>query len=202
MKQIPQGGGEANWDNQLLQDLSFIKKNLRYPMGKKTVMPAILASISFVCGIYFIYWLLYLKGNQFLSIFLFVTLLIPIIVTVNRHLGVLKFIAIPTPYFLAENMQALQRFLEEERLVVFRHPDAPEVSQIISRNIDAFGDQREVLIFIADERRILINSHFTTTRKRLFMPAGQRHHRQMAKMLKAWLNKQQSGTAGVVRQGF
>jgi len=186
-----------------VQDLSFIKQNLRYPISRRTLLPAILSGLSLIGAIYLVYWLFYLKDkNLLLTIFLGVTLLIPAIRVVQRHLGVLKFISIPTDYYLAENMQLLQRFLEAERLIVFRHPEAPEVFQIISRSIDSFGDEREVLIFIADDKRILINSHFINTRKRYSIIAAQRHHNQMANIFKAWLKQQETAGTGVVRQRF
>ncbi|RYZ46815.1 MAG: hypothetical protein EOP49_22610 [Sphingobacteriales bacterium] len=119
-------------------------------------------------------------------LFLFV-FLVPTVMSVRRYVDLIRFTEVPTPYFLAANMKLIQEFLKDNQLLMLRHSDAPEVFQIISRNISTVGEEREVLIFIADDRRILVNSHFTTSRRRFRMFSAPTHHREMIGKLKKWM---------------
>jgi hypothetical protein len=60
---------------------------------------------------------------------------------------------------------------------------------IISRNLDADPNRefREVMVFIADDQQILINSHFTGSKFSITPPS--RNYRKMSKMLQQWLDK-------------
>ena len=53
--------------------------------------------------------------------------------------------------------------------------------------------EREVVVFVADSGRILINSHFTQNRFRAFV--GQVRYTELARNLESWL-RQQGEAAG------
>ena len=114
-------------------------------------------------------------------------LLISVIASLWRYMQTLKFATIATPFYSEQNRELIERFLKSMHLVVFQHPEAPEVYQIISKNIDAFKEQREVMVFIADDKRILLNSHYTRTGFTLISSSG--NYREMAKSLKIWLDR-------------
>ncbi len=190
MKEINEPhNSNTDWSKQIIEDLSFIKKHLRYPLRRMTIMPVLSSGILLVLIARFVFVasVFKVKGNYFVLIIL-LFLALPTLASFKRYIDLLRFFPVETGRLLTINMKLLERFLEEQRLVTFRHPDAPEVYQIISKNITAVGDEREVLIFIADDDRILINSHFTSSRKwfRLFNAAT--HHREMTKQLKDWLS--------------
>ncbi|XZF15750.1 hypothetical protein ACTHGU_06410 [Chitinophagaceae bacterium MMS25-I14] len=190
MKSLPQqSAGQPEWDNSLLRDLAYIKKNLRYPISKKVLIPGILFALSLSAAAYVVIGIaermIAKQGMGLGPVLLVISFTLLAVVSATRALGSLKFISISTPYDTNGNISLITKFLESQHLVVFRHPEAPEVFQIISRSIDVFKDAREVLVFIADDHRILINSHFTERNQTM-----QRHHKQMAEMLQQYMNGQ------------
>ncbi len=48
MKELSSNKEGAQWSNNLLYDLSFIKKHLRYPISKKTIPPFLLLLVATV----------------------------------------------------------------------------------------------------------------------------------------------------------
>jgi hypothetical protein len=192
----------AQWDEQLVKDLAFIKKNRRYPFSRMTLMP-LLTTLLLLTYLVWPFWR-YISGEKKsdLAVVLVVVVLmsVPVLISFVRYLRLISFKVVPTPYSLSENMKQLQKFLEEQHLLVFRHPKAPEVFQIISTNISAMGEDREVLIFLADDNRILVNSHFSSSRKKFRLLIGQTHEKGMIRMLNSWLKSQTMTTNTVSRQ--
>jgi hypothetical protein len=204
MKTLPQDSSSGQWESQLVQDLSFIRKHRRYPFRRMTLMP--LAASTLIIGLFirFVAGAMvvgHMKSVNWTLVFALFLMAVPTAVAFRRYIDLIRFYTVPTSFFLAENMSLLQQFLEEQRLVVFRHPEAPEVFQIISRNISAIGDEREVLIFIADDKRILVNSHFTSSRKRFRLFSAPTHHLQMVRELKNWLASRDHNTNGITKVG-
>lgn len=72
-----------------------------------------------------------------------------------------------------------------------QHPDAIEVILMMSQNLDQRGDTREVVVFIADNDRILINSHFSFSAHRKIM--GQPHYKSIAAALQLWIQGRLKG---------
>lgn len=194
MKSLPQNSGsQPEWDSNLIKDLSFIKKNLRYPINKKQLLPGIFLLVLMLCFLLTILLMMQRKHGTGDFVIIGLQIIIAAII-IRRTFESLKFIAIATPFVLADNIKTLHDFLEGQHLVVFRHPEAPEVFQIISRNIDAFKDVREILVFIADDHRILINSHFTSSTQNMA-----KHHRQMGQMLSDYIKGQEGKTPSQFR---
>lgn len=185
--------GSANqWQNDLLKDLTFIKAKKRYPLSRKTFAPATLMGLLALAMLR-IAWPLYFTRNVqnpiiFWGTILFVILLV--IFVFRRYYSVLKFDTINTPYFTQENMVVLKQFLTQNHLAFTQNNDAPEVFLIISRNLDANpdGDHREVMVFIADDKQVLINSHYVGSKKFSITPPS-RNYKSMANMLRKWLNE-------------
>lgn len=206
MKKLQESNSEnSNWENQLIEDLSFIKKHLRYPLRRMTLMPLISAgaiSIYFFRTIVMVAF--FQKNHHFNFIILLIVILmsLPVFMALRRYLDIIKFTPVATTLFLADNIKLLERFLKEQHFVVFKHPDAPEIFQIISKNISAIGDEREVLVFIADDKRILINSHFSYSRKRFRLLSAPTHHREIIKLLRNWIKQQPSQDTGLTKSSF
>jgi hypothetical protein len=131
-------------------------------------------------------------------------MLLPVIFGTYRYIQTLRFVSVHTPYDMAQNMHLVQQFLGAMHLAVFQHPEAPEVIQIISSNIHRSGDrpeQREVMVFIADDKRILVNSHFTNTRFTLVQSAG--NYKKMAAGLQKWVDKSiKNNDTAISRQDY
>ena len=200
-KQLDEGQGSHQWHSSLFTDLAFIRKHLRYPLSKKT-LPSLLvvsALLFLVFRLGFITVLLSKAHNAVVFWFLIGLVGVTVGVTIYRYWVMLRFTVISTPFFVAENSKLLEAFLVAQQLRLYRHPNAPEVYQIMSRPLgNTRTEQREVMIFIVDDKRILINSHVTGQRFAISGPSG--NSRKMAHQLAAWLSSRQNGgTAIVVR---
>jgi hypothetical protein len=192
MRQIGESGGDAGWNKSLVQQLGFIKKHLRYPVSRQTALPVILLAGSFPLAGFIFYTLVFTRSNsnyggQWFPALLICLMLLPAVVTARRYFMTLRFTAVPARRTVAENMLLMQKFLRAHHFAVGRHPEAPEVFQIISKSISSLRDEREVVIFIADEGRILVNSHFTQNRFRTLV--GAPHYMELAQMLAAWIRE-------------
>lgn len=205
MKALPQNPETASFQNKLLEDLNFIKKYRRYPFRRMTLMPFLISGLLIASLFRFIPGAYFLAGLKTAPAFLMIIILciFPMVVTIKRYINLIRFFEVKTPFSLSQNLFLLKKFLSENHFLVFHHPKAPEVLQIISKNIDAFGEEREVLIFIADEKRILINSHFSSSRKWFRLLSASTHEQQIIKQLKSWLrqnNMSQNHTSLVKKQ--
>lgn len=187
MKSLPKNqSSQPEWDNKLVANIDYIKKNLRYPLRNAALLGIVLPVMVFILfGIAI--WSMYQRNvaegkNNWVTLVIFIPMVIILARMVKRAYGTTRFITVTTGYNNTKNMEILQQFLEAQNLIVFRHPDARDVFQIISKNIDAFKDVREILVFITDDNRILINSHFTSN-----LPMTARHHKEMAKMLEDYI---------------
>lgn len=203
MKQIDGNGGSAHWDKSLLEELTYIKKHLRYKPKRATYLPVLLwgfllLPIGITCAI--ILSKRHGDNSNYAILFLALISFITYLSLIIRYLASLTFRIIATDFFSQQNQYMVERFLQSEKMMIYRHPDAPEVFQIQSRKLYANDEQREIIIFIADDMRILINSHFTGTG--WFPLAAKRHHRQMAKKLKAWMGKNAPAGSSLTRQKF
>jgi len=188
MKAIADGtAGGAQWNNTLLDDLAFIKKKQRYPLSRKTIPSTILIAffVLMISRLSFVGLLLNHKSNIAMSVFTVVIMTVVFISGILSYWRTLRFSCITTPYFESENRALIELFLKSQHLNMYRHPKAPEVFQILSRALGNKQDQREVMIFIADDHRILINSHFIN-QKWTITPQS-RNYRKMASQFKQWL---------------
>lgn len=202
MKSITEHQGAADWSLQLLEDLSFIKRKLRYPIRRLTLLP--LFPLLVMLGAWFPYLNIQMFRHRvgMVGLLVFLVSSIPALLLLMRYINMVRFFTVATPHSLVINAQLLERFLESKRLITFRHPEAPEVYQIISKNISHVGDEREVLIFIVDDYRILINSHFTSSRNRFRVFLAYTHQRPMIKELKKWLLEQSPSERTSLQRNF
>lgn len=189
---LPKGNADEQWENKLIGQLAFIKKHSRYPLNKKTLAPSFLiitALIIFSRVMFGAWFTFHSGGNIYITIITLSIILLTIIFSISRYIATLKFISIATPHFNADNQKLLKHFMESEHLAFYRMPNAPEVFQIASKSIYSNKDVREVMVFIADDKRILVNSHFSGQGFTINPPS--KHYRHMARQLKQWLEKHQ-----------
>lgn len=198
MKHLDSPHQKANWQNELLKDLNFIKQHKRYPMGKRTISPALLSGLLLLVIIRIGWPLIFFSGSpappeqkSVLQWSLTAIIVVFMAITIYQAIRVLKFDELKTPFFLQQNVVLLHKFFTQNRLAYTQHPEAPEVFMIISRNLDANtkNDYREVMVFIADDNQILVNSHFTGKKFNITPPS--RNYKRMARELQQWLNDEQ-----------
>lgn len=193
MKALP-GDSQKTWHSELIDDIAFIKRKNRYPITKKNFPPVAVAGFSLLF-IARLMWPLFIGmrlGNIILEIGISVLLLLLVCIIIYGIYRSLRFDTITTSAYLNQNMEALEQFFMEKNLAYTRHPDAPEVFMIISRNLNMNGkkEHREVMVFIADDKRILVNSHFTGSKINITPPS--KNYKRMAKDFAKWLNLHRS----------
>lgn len=180
-------GNSPEWNRKIVSQLVFIREHLRYPLDLKNVTPILLMLPAI--GALALLPLFITSNSNRSSRWLIPVVMLAIccaaLLAMFRYLQTLRFTAVTSGKTLGENIILVEQFLTAGHFAFARHPEAPEVYQIISRSISALQGEREVVVFIADHRRILINSHFT--RNRLKAQVGAPHHKEMARMLTAWL---------------
>lgn len=198
MKKIDTGNNTQDWQNELLRDLAYIKANKRYKLGKKTIAPAgiiaiVLMAVARVAWpfIFLNFSAVHAEQSTMLQWLFSVIIFLLLISVVYSFFRVLKFETLTTPQFVQENIILLHKFFTQNRLAYTQHPEAPEVFMIISRNLDANPnrDYREIMVFIADDKQILVNSHFTGKKFNITPPS--RNYKRMARELQKWLNDEQ-----------
>ena len=194
MKAIPGNNAGPQWGNQLFDDLVFIKKHRRYPLGKKMIIPVLSILFLVLFGTRMIYTSLFIYKTD-ISVMLWIAMVFVVLgmfgMTYSFY-NILRFRSIPTPFPAMENMKLVDEFLRSQQLNVYHHPQAPEVLQILSRPLGN-SEQREVMILIADDKRILVNSHIINQKWTISPPS--RNSRQMAHRLKEWLKIHYPDTA-------
>lgn len=172
----------------LFEDLNFIKSRRRYPINKHTAY-LVFSGIGIIVFSLLMLSLLIILGWGSSSAYWMVPILFTFIL-LNRAYALsslLRFRQISTNKDTRGNTELLRRFLQEQQLAFYQSPLAPEVIQIASRPLSPDGGQREILVFIADEKRILLNSHFTSGFTEGIPLKLSGEYRKMERLLRHWL---------------
>jgi hypothetical protein len=119
--------------------------------------------------------------------------LLVLTLAIYRRIQSFKFISIDSNFTVNDNIALIRQFLQNQNIAFYHNPRAVEVFQISSRILDVQYGQREIMVFIADENRILINSHFTSlVGDRGLKEISSSGHKIMAKELRKWLLNQEN----------
>lgn len=189
----------AEWEKQIVADLSFIKQHFRYPMRRKIIAPIIFWIVFFVLVAALVIASILDTDKPGKGLIAIVPLLIPWII-IFRYVHSLRFVKVQTPYTLSQNMVMIEQFLKASQLLIFRHPEAPEVFQILSKDISVGKEDREIMVFIADDYRILVNSQFTQGGWSL--PQGKSHVNQMCERLMRYMKRTQFSAYTDLQRNF
>lgn len=193
MKAIESSGGSADWGKEILNDLAFIKAKKRYPISKRTFTPATVIAIviAIAARLALPFFFSVTTHNSVIETAASIFIAVMFVILVLQLFRTIKFDVIPTPYFLQENRKAINKFLSENHLAFSQHEDAPEVFMIVSKNLSLSAnpdkEYREIMVFIADDRQILVNSHFSGNTFRISPPS--KNYKKMANELRKWLNE-------------
>lgn len=182
------------WESRILKDLAFIKQHRRFPISRRTIAPlTVFATIVFLSLRLLWPILIFRSKTASLPYFIAAAIIVPLFIAIYQYINILRFAQITTPFRLAENRDLVIAFLKQQQLAYAVHPDAPEVIQIMSRNLSTTkGESREIMVFIADDKRILVNSHFITSGFTIMPPS--RNYKKMANQLHQWLKSHRPGT--------
>jgi hypothetical protein len=175
-------GGGPQWNSKLLKELFFIKKNLRYPYGRVLVVSFIVFALV-AAGV--VFKLMTTPVVNYLPVIV-VMVVIGVIMSIPalQYVAALKFKAINTRYTEAGNTELLNEFFAAQNLSVFRHPEAEGIFQLQSRPIVYRRSSTwEIITFIVDDRRILINTHYSD-----FNFGRSRAARDLENRLRHWVN--------------
>ncbi len=195
MKKIDPSNNTYSWENRLLNDLAFIKQHRRYPMSKRTIAPAALVGFALLAVVRMLWPLIFIttanglaKQQPILQWILILSTVLVAAIVLFQAFRVLKFDKLVTTYYIQGNIALLKKFFTANHLAYTQHPEAAEVFMIVSRNLDANAknDYREIMVFIADDKQILVNSHFTGKKFNITPPS--RNYKRMSKEFQRWLN--------------
>lgn len=182
------------WESRILKDLAFIKQHRRFPISRRTIAPLTVFATIVLLSLRLLWPVLIFRSKTAsLPYFIAAAIIVPLIIAIYQYINILRFAQITTPFRLAENRDLVIAFLKQQQLAYAVHPDAPEVIQIMSRNLSTTkGESREIMVFIADDKRILVNSHFITSGFTIMPPS--RNYKKMANQLHQWLKSHRPGT--------
>ncbi|PSK93949.1 hypothetical protein [Taibaiella chishuiensis] len=173
------------------EDLDFIKKKLHYPLRRRLLVP-LLAWIVPLLALYgFSLARIWGAGDpaDHRRYYMGVLPLIFTIITLaglSRYGATLRFATLYTGLDRRRSRELIAAFLRAQQVAVITHPMSGDIFQIVSTPVSSrSGDMREVLVLIADEGRILLNSHFANNTLMMVPPARLRRH--MEKALKNWI---------------
>lgn len=207
MKKID--SGESAWESSIFNDLAYIKKHLRYPWKRGLSIPVVFwGSLLLLLGLFYAIIFMVNSGKpEAPKSFLETLVHYPIVwclfifIALYRYVRSLRFRVVSTGMDRTSNRQLIAEFLQKRQLLVYHHPESDDIMQIISRPLFLDDDRREALVFIADEQRVLINSHFTGN-KGWKISLGRRHDRTIATDLHRYvLSGKDQGNTGL-RQNF
>lgn len=182
------------WESRILKDLAFIKQHRRFPISRRTIAPLTVFATVVLLSLRLLWPILIFRSKTAsLPYFIAAAIIVPLAIAIYQYINILRFAQITTPFRLAENRDLVIAFLKQQQLAYVVHPDAPEVIQIMSRNLSTTkGESREIMVFIAEDKRILVNSHFITSGFTIMPPS--RNYKKMANQLHQWLKSHRPGT--------
>src|SRR5690348_746762 len=117
MKTIESGNtNSAQWGNELIRDLAFIKRQLRYRFSKKILYGSagwvlVLLLIVRLAAVIWVVDKSKVWGNPILW-GLLIAVAILILFSVVGYIQIIKFKVIPTSFYLAENQKIIKQFLD------------------------------------------------------------------------------------------
>ncbi len=195
MKKLGKSSGGAVWNEKLVSQLAFIRKHKRFPVNRRTLAPLLaISTASLALPIWVSITMVRTPSDgSTMPYWLLLLIWLPVVVGIFRYFQSLRFVVVPAYPFMADNMALVKRFLVENHFAHGRHPEAPEVFQMLSQDLGKRKELREVLLFIADDGRILLNSHFAGNT--FGMPVSSGHSRSMARMLKRFLEETQASAS-------
>ncbi|GAA4448198.1 hypothetical protein [Rurimicrobium arvi] len=179
----------------LLEDIAFIKKHLRYPVNKfnRYILQSAIGILVLVLVLLtsFVIGQMYsprsFRPPMVMPFFAIIFMIRFSIISLRS----MRFRRIGTSMNTNGNTELIRDFLTHCGIAYFQSPLAPEVFQISSRPLNYEGTQREIMVFIADDLQILLNSHYTDGPSRSVPLKFSTEYRNMERALRDWLEQRQ-----------
>ncbi len=182
-------------------DILFIKRFHRFPLRSfKRVFPFIFFFIVAITFLLMMVWLydfsLWSTNGKKMAtqIFIFSIILISLSVRMYRYWRSLFFNRLPAAIDAVENAVILRSFLHAHSFRFYQPDKHPEVYMMSSRE-DQQAHESEIVIFIAVDKSILVNSHISTVN---IFPKQRRQYQQVVSLLIDFIQTQQREPFGVV----
>ncbi len=165
-KLLGKGKHKTTWPKHMVEDVPFIKQNLRYPFRWRIIFPLLLGItvILFIVPVALSLTLGDTPLAPLINLFIWISVGISIlawVAAIYQYRKSLVFTAIATPGDELQQVQLIRRFFSERGIMVLDHPETAKVQYVVSLPIKKGSEEREVVILIADNNRILVNSHFS-----------------------------------------
>ncbi len=174
-------------------DLAFIRRKLRYPINSFRKIFPFIFFIFFMAVFSFIYYELLHQGTFARSKIL--PQLFPFFISggiitlaVIRYTRSFFFEKLTTGLSTADNIRLLESFFSHQQLRHHTMPAYPDVLMINSV-MNSNGSEQEIVVFIATDNIILVNSHISTSN---IFPRSKRKYKELLYMLKTFLSRTQT----------
>ena len=174
-------------------DVAFIRRKLRYPINTfRKVVPFMF--VIFFIGVYwFIYYELlqvgtFARSKIFPQLFPFSISGLIITFAMIRYVRSLFFEKFHTGLRTADNIRLLESFFIHQQVrhhTIANYPDVLIVNSVMNGK----GNEQEIVVFIAIDNTILINSHISTSN---IFPRSKRKYKELLSMLKSFLSRTQT----------
>lgn len=177
---------EPEKKKQIPEDYDFIKKNLRYPLRSfRRILPFFV--ITFITTLLFLRFVFSKPFQSFqpLDGFLLINALSigAMFLGAYRYWRSLFFDRLGAAMDAGTNMALLNDFLRSRHFYVHQPEGHPEVYMISSRE-DSKYRETEIVVFIAVDKAILVNSHISTAN---LFPQRRRHYHEIVQSLHDYL---------------
>ncbi len=174
-----------HWDD-IANELSFIKQHKRYPIGKKMLVP--IAAIVFIIVVVSIQWVLTTQAeNRLLNMVILSFAFLTVVVRAMKLWNTLQFQELPSAKNTTDNSMLISRFLAEQQVLSDVHARDSNIFMVQSKEIgNEEMAKKEIMILIADNNRILINSHYSNMW--WYASSPRRRSDVLAKKLAEWLD--------------
>lgn len=176
----------AHWEG-LTEELEYVKQHRRYPISRKTLpVVGVLLLLLLIATQWLLHTFTSTADNTYIQWFLLAMVLVLVVSSMARFWSMLRFVTLPTYKDAVGNSKLIAQFLKEQHINALAHPLAAHVYMVQSREIGSGkSTQKEIMIIVADNKRILINSHYANNRWYATRP--RRKCGQIVKEMRIWL---------------
>jgi|GEM_PF-7020944 hypothetical protein len=191
-KLLGRGTNKPTWPKHIVEDLPSIRQNLSYPFRWRTIFPLLLGLtvILFIVPVVLSLTLGDTPLAPLINVFIWISVGISILgwtAAIYQYRKSLVFTAVANPGTANQQLQTIQQFFATRGIMVLAHPETENIQYVVSKPVKEGSQEREVVILIADNNRILINSHFSG--KGLNLALNQRTYQGLVTAMEEFIAK-------------
>ncbi len=175
-------------------DLHFIKKKLRYPINNfRKAFPFIFFLVFMLLMSLLFYAFIsagtFVRSKWLVQLFPFLLGMGVTTIGMIRYYSSLFFERKETGLTTDENITLLKKFFTAQSLRYHTMAGYPDVL-LIHSVMNSQGTEQEIVVFIATESKLLVNSHIATSN---IFPKSKRKYKELVAMLQSFLSQNQTG---------